>query len=407
MKSTIQIIATLILLSAGQTYAQYFGPVPFLNYPVSAQALGMGGVGTAFVSDNATATIANPAQLGIFSMSSRLNAATDIAGFLDPHQPLDFSAVNVGTRLNRFWPQLPIKASLGIGYSNVSATYFPQSDYPLPLAKETSQETSALNSVSAGVGFDYFVRVGLGYTLKWINNVPAPYSYYPVNHTAEDFGALLQIPITSLVRHEWKRTARMTTGIEPRLDLNIGYAMRNIGSYMSYGGTLPTEADLGWSIDAGLRSEVANHPWQWLSVAWSEQAGTPPISTDSTVMSINPNGTGRYDTLWNYYNRYEKGLGRFNLWQNLIIGRASASVGVSRGGQIGLGEFVYIRAGSFTESGWPTFSTFGWGLRLDGLIKCLMFFKSLSPQSPVAKFLLNHVDLEYDLGRSYTGESYY
>ena len=220
----------------------------------------------------------------------------------------------------------------------------------------------------------------------------------PLKETAEDFGAILQVPFTSLLCNKLEKAVRMTTGIEPNLDLNIGYAMRNSGGYINTYWLLPREADPGWSVNAGLCSEVDGHRLHWLSVAWSEQAGASPIFVDPTIASISTSG----DTVWNYNNRYEKGLGRFSIWQNLIVGRGSASVGVARGGQIGLGEFLYIRAGDLTyDSGLPTAATFGWGLRFDGLIKCLVFLKSISPQSPFAKFLLNQVDLQYDFGREY------
>ncbi len=392
MRSRIQIAALATLLVTARTYGQYYAVGDPFSSTVSAQSLGMGGVGTAFLSDNATATIANPAQLGIFSLSSRLNAATDIAGFPDPNQPIDFSAVNIGITLNRFWPQLPIKTSLGIGYSNVSFTYLPLGPGPVLI----TNEIGTFNGVSAAVGFDYYFKVGFGYTLKWIN---LPTWFPQVKHTAEDFGALLQIPVGSLVCNKWERTARKISGLEPSINLNLGYAMRNYGSYLNNGQMLPTEAKLGWSIDAGLGSEVAGHRWQWFSIEWSQQAGTFPVRTDSTAYIMNPTTPAAADTTWIYYNRYENGLKRFGVWQNLVIGRASATVGVARGGQIGLGEFLYLRAGDITYAGSPTAVTFGWGLRLDGLIKCLVFLKSMSPQSPLAKFLMDHIDLEYDFGK--------
>lgn len=379
MKSTIRTIALATVLVTLRAYGQdYLVGDPFSSY-VSAQSVGMGGVGTAFPSDNAAATIANPAQLGMFSMSSKLNASTDIAGFLDPHQPLDFSAINVGTSLNKLWPQLPVRASLGIGYSNIAFTYQPPSlsaggpDIP-------SNTTGTVNGLSAGIGFDYYIRLGFGYTFKWVYNMFNSTNQEPLKETAEDFGAILQVPVISLVCSEPGKEIGVAAGIKPSLDLNIGYAMRNFGGYINPYWPLPREADLGWSVNTGLSSKVDGHRWRWLSVAWSEQAATSPIYV---------------------YSTYEKGLGRFGIWQNLIIGRASATVGVARGGQIGLGEFLYLRAGNITYTGSPTATTFGWGMRLDGLIKCLVFLKSISPQSPFAEFLLNHVDLQYDFGREY------
>lgn len=376
--------------------AQYYEAGSPWSSIVSAQSLGMGGAGVALISGNAAATIANPGQLGIFSMRSRFNVSTNIAGFLDPHQPLDFSAINMGTSLNKLWPQLPVKTSLGIGYSNATVTYRSLSFGFFMLNNIT---TGSFNGLSAGIGFDYYVKLGLGYTFKWIDNMFYSTNQVPLKETAEDFGAVLQVPVTSFVFDKSRKAAQLTSGIEPNLDLDFGYAMRNFGGYINPYWLLPREANLGWSINAGLTSRIAGHRWEWLSISWSEQAGTSPVTTDSTIGQISLNVSGPPDTTWNFLNRYEKGLGRFGIWQSLIIGRASASVGVARGAQIGIGEFVYLRAGDITYAGDPSVATFGWGIRLDGFLKCLVFFHDLNPQSPVAKFLLDHVNLEYDFGR--------
>ncbi len=392
MKSTIRIVTLATILITARAYGQYYPVGDPFGSTVSAQSLGMGGVSTAFPSDNAAATMANPAQLGMFSLGGGLNAATDLTG------SLNFSAVNAGTSLNDLWPQLPLKASIGIGYSNVS--YSNSIYFVSTLPRLVIEQTGTFNGISAGVGFDYYIKLGFGYTFRWINSRFSDLEGTPFKHTAEDFGALVQIPIVSIVDHQKEKTVQESSGIDPHLDFNVGYAMRNWSGFVNSVRALPTEADLGWSLDGALRSEVDGHHWKWFSVSWSEQAGKSPVMTDSAIGAINAL-FGTADTTWNYYNRYEKGLGRFGIWQNLIVGRASATVGVARGGQIGLGEFLYLRAGDITYPGNLTATTFGWGLRLDGLIKCLVFLKSVSPQSPFAEFLLNHVDLQYDFGREY------
>ncbi len=392
MKSTIRIIAIIILASATQAYAQ---AVPFLNYPVSAQALGMGGVGTAFISDNATATIANPAQLGIFSLNAKANASTDIAGWLEPGASMDASAISVGAGLNQFWKELPFTTVAGIGYSNISYSYVP----PGPLSGPyviPGREIDASNSLTVALGLDYFVALGFGYTLKLIHSRDPS---YPVNQTGQDLGVILQVPVTKLIR----KARETRNGVKPTFDLSFGYAMRNFGKYVRYPYTpLPTEADLGLSADGGLSSRYAGMTWHWLSLSWSSEAANAPFRLDSVIEYIGHFATFS-DTAWGYAPRYHPGLGNFNPWQNLILGKASATVGLRKGGQIGLAEFIYIRAGSITDAGQTTYSTFGWGLDLDGLAKCLVFFRWLDPNAPVAKFLLDHLDLQYDYSRAYGG----
>lgn len=95
----------------------------------------------------------------------------------------------------------------------------------------------------------------------------------------------------------------------------------------------------------------------------------------------------------------------FHKWKRRVRKTSGISPSPELVGQIGLGEFLYFGAGSSFGPGSPTYSTFGWELRLDRLVRCLMFLKLLSPQPPVAEFLLSHIDLHYDLGKAYGGSN--
>lgn len=390
------------MAGAGLAKAQSYN---LLDYPTSARTLAMGGIGTAFPSDNAAATLDNPAQLGLFSLDGLFNANT---GFHNPVGPtgfaatswLDVNAFNIGTALNRICKSLPFKAGAGLGYSNITSSSSPIWLGGGPYILENNVVTS--NAISVGLGLDYLIKLGLGFSFKWVAaryDFPVPAS----RTTGEDFGAIAHIPLSKLIAGTKEHMSSGHNGIEPLYGFTIGYAMRNLSGYNFGGGTLPTEADLGWSVNAGFRSQVAGHRWEWLSFSWSEQAGSAPFNTDSIIGSISQAPQGGPDTTWDYALRYQKGLGRFDPWQELVIGRASATAGVRKGGQIGLGEFLYIRAGSITDAGRITYSTFGLGLRLDGFLKCLVFLNDLDANAPVADFLLRHLDLQLDYGRAYGG----
>ncbi|MCL5020504.1 MAG: hypothetical protein M1339_02325 [Bacteroidetes bacterium] len=372
MKSTIRLALILVLAATGQTKAQW---VSLLNNPTSARVLGMGGVGTALISDNAAATLDNPAQLGIFSLDGLFNANTDFhnsfgQGGFRPDNSFDVNALNVGLALNRIWKGLPLKAGAGIGYSNMNGTATQKFVNGGPIIGGTESNTS--NAVSLGVGLDYLIRFSLGFSYKWVTQ-RYEFQGSPTINTDEDLGAIAQIPISKLIAGPQKEGMSNNTA-KLLYDVTVGYAMRNLSGYRWGNATAPTEADLGWSFDAGWRSEVAGRHWDLVSIEWSEQAGASPFYTDSTIGGIY-DFIGESDTTWNYFTRYQKGLGHFGIWRNLVVGKGSQSVGIRRGGQIGLGEFIYIRAGAITDAGQTTYSTFGWGLRLDGLAKCLVFFK--------------------------------
>ncbi|MCL5268468.1 MAG: hypothetical protein M1469_10245 [Bacteroidetes bacterium] len=176
--------------------------------------------------------------------------------------------------------------------------------------------------------------------------------------------------------------------------------MKNIGKYIAfYGNPLPGEADLGWNVEVRLRSRVASHSCEWFSFAWLRQADASLLSLDSS-MSIYPSSL---DTTFNYFDTYKDGLGDFRPYDNLFVGRPTGDVGIRRRWQIGLAEFIYIRGGSITDQGQPTYSTFGWGARLEGLLKLLVFMHWLDADGSVAKFVLNHLDLQFDYSRAYGG----
>lgn len=394
MRTTFRITLLLVIGLGGHAYAQ---SLSLLSYPTSARSLAMGGVGTAYVSDNAAATVDNPAQLGMFSLDGLLNANTDFhdltgSGLFHPDIPFGVNALNAGTTLARFWKGLPFKGAVGIGYSNLAGTTSIRSLDGGPTV--SFNETDISNAVSLGFGFDYLVRVGLGFSFKWVSQ---HYEFAPPTSIGEDIGAIVQIPVNRLIAGT-QRNSTQSGAVIPLYSATIGYAMRNLSGYRWGTPELPTTADLGWSIDAGLESRVGRRKWEWLSFAWSEQAGDSPFYSDSSIWSI----TGS-DTTWNYVSRYQKGLGHFGIWRNLIVGKGSQAVGIRRGGQIGLGEFLYVRAGAITDAGQTTYTTFGWGLRLDGLTKCLVFLGWVNPNAPAAKFLLDHLDLQYDYSRAYGG----
>ncbi len=401
MKSTIRIAIVLMFAGAGQVRGQWMS---LLNNPASARSLGMGGVGTAWLSDNAAATLDNPAQLGIFSLNDIFNANTDFHNSLGPGEfypdiLFDVNAFNVGTDLSRIW-RLPFKMSVGLGYSNMTGTSTLRFIDGGPLIFGNITDVS--NAASLGIGLDYLLRFGLGFSLKWVSE-RYQFQGSPTSNTAEDFGAIVQVPLSKLVGGAQEQGSSDKIGVKPLYNITVGYAMRNLSGYKGGSAVLPTRANLGWSADAGVESQIDGQKWEWLSVAWSEQADVSPFFSDSTIVSVGRSPQGGTDTTWDYVSRYQKGLGHFSIWRNLIIGKGSRTVGIRKGGQIGFGEFLYIRAGSITDAGQPTYSTFGWGMRLDGLLKCLVFLNDLNASTPVVDFLLNHFELQFDYSRAYGG----
>lgn len=366
-RTIVLVITTLTFATAMRSQAQV-SLYPF----VSAETNAMGGAGVAFVSDNALATIANPAELGLFSLHGILNASymPNIPGQLNAF------AVNAGSSLNQFWHELPFKAGLGVGYSN------PNYSYPSPtLGYQTLMETDVVNGVTFGLGVDYFVRLGLGYTLKWVSTKGRP-TYYNSTYSP-DFGAILQIPVTNLILKSSDPPVISTYNVTPVLNITFGYSKRNEADYAPYGyAVLPREGDFGWNFEVGLKTYIRDYWWKWFSFTWVRQADAPLTS-------------------WNGQTYvYDSGLGDTQVYDNLIAGRPTGNVSIEKGWQIQLGQFLYLRGGSATGPGVPTYTTFGWGARLDGLVKALIFMHGLDANGNIVKFVLNHLNLQFDYSKS-------
>ena len=362
-RTIVLFIATVTFATTVQSEAQVS------LYPqVSAETNGMGGAGVSFVSDNALATIANPAELGLFSLDGVLSASY----MPDVPAQLNAFAIDGGVTLNRYWRALPIKFSVGLGYSNLDYSY------PEPGENLTgSLQTDATHAVTFALGVDCTVRLGFGYTLKWVNTKGVD-AYYNSTY-APDWGAMLQVPITRLVSQTNRHLVRFASNLTPLFNITFGYSERNVANYMPYGyAILPREGDLGWNFELGLEKLVAGHRWKWLSFIWLRQADSPLVSA-----------VGRTRI-------YNDELGKVQLYNNLFEGRPTGDVSIEKGWQIQLGQFIYFRRGSATGPFVSTYETSGWGVALDGLVKTLVFLHLINSETSIAKFALGHADLRFD-----------
>ncbi len=415
-RRTLVTILTLTFATAVRSEAQFYQD---LSYPLSAEANAMGGAGAALVSDDPLATALNPAQLGLFSLRGIMSAGVVPSLDVSPSYFREFDgwyligmsrdlAINLGIPLNRFWHSLPFKLGVGIAYSN--------SRYPFGHAVgglEVPTRADYMNDISLGIGVKYLVNLGIGWT---INPIASRYDRYPLSQTnwttTHDLGAILEIPILQLVSRVASSPVPTSVGLRPVFNLTFGYSARNLGSHSYFGGAgLPEEADLGWNIELGLKTRVQNHQWKWVSFTFVREADASLISLDSTlsIQSSSPS-----DSVFNYSYAKRKGFGGFQVYKNLIAGkpteldgftygRPAGNIGVVKGAQIQLGQFIYLREGSVTEAGLPTYTTYGWGAKLDGLVKTLLFMHCISPGNEIAKLLLDHFNLEFDYSKANGG----
>lgn len=422
MKDLLISCLTMLTLGFTTAYGQQFNSAPVMTTPISAEANGMGGASASVLSDNALATVANPAQLGLFCLDNRFNASTFLAnaswpsGFQDTHNSIYATALNVGVKLNK-WFTLPVPFSLGAGYSRLQMNLnnFEMMPFGGPQVISTWQASQAMQSLTLSVAFDYWVRLGIGYNLKWLSSrltTAYPTTDVPPgqgNALAQDYGVLLDLPVVGDLSRIKGQQIEFNKGISPEMNLLLAYSRRNIGKgiyYIEPGNShpFPREAVLGLSAVVGLKSEVDGEPWTLISFTWAREAEDNLVAIYDVPVAT-PDMFG--DTVYSYSTvySYKNGPGDISPIDNLVFGRGNGNVALRKGWQLQIAELVYLRGGSYLSPVAPGYHTLGLGLRLDGLMKLLAAYKLVDASgAAVAAFVMNHLDLQYDYSE-YTSTS--
>lgn len=400
MKQYRFVFLVVVLLTSASAHAQNL-----TTTPLSVDGNGMGGVGATLISSNALAVTANPAQAGMLSLNSVLNAAAYIqkpsrlpsASFTDAG--LSASAANLGVDLRRFL-KIPFDIGIGVGYSKESleARDFnvPEPDGSLMHAPNGER----METVSIGLGFRWLVDFALGYTSKKLdvqqlqrepNGYLAPFD---PGATAHDWGTMLRIPVIKIVSTLDQRDLMITPKLKPLVDITASLAKRNIGGSIPsflYGDTLPLprQAVAGLAVNLGLTTTVDGKRWELLSLTVARQAEDFLVNyaTFSQPAPFPGYGSGYV---------YQSGFGDLQLLDNLILGRSNGTVTLIKGWQVGIGELLYVRGGAHYPPGQYSYTTFGGTIKLNGLLKLLAAYHLADFNYGALAFLFNHLNVEYD-----------
>ena len=172
---------TLLSLLSKMLLAQGETAVPFLRISSNPDGNGWGGISSAVVSNNAMAPIANPAQLGVFSLNNLFLASTYVPktewlpSFGLSDLTYDVTAANIGLNL-KSWFSLPVPISIGLGYSRIYLSLgrfiITGPGGPEPLGYFDAHEKA--EGFTLAFGMDCFVRFGFGWNFKNITSSLAP-----------------------------------------------------------------------------------------------------------------------------------------------------------------------------------------------------------------------------------------
>jgi hypothetical protein len=404
---TPAIALVLIVLTPSQTCrAQGEVALPFLLIPPSPQANGMGGINGSTISDDPLATLSNPGQLGLTSLDHYFSGGlypsetSWLPGLQTSGPTLSASAFNAGFRLNRLLT-LPFGLSAGIGYSHVSfnlGVFGATGSDPSMITHFSSEEHS--NNLTLGIGIDYYVRLGLGYTYKSVESNLAPFNVQGQGRqgvssvTTYDLGFIAEVPVMRVINEFAGSPVTLFSSVEPLLGISICYARSNLGdefvTYIDPAGAdpLPRNAMLGLSYKAGITREARAGRWELLSFTLAREADDilverfPPTVDSLGVFTIRP-------------PQYADGSGSIQFVKNVILGEGNGRVTLRKGWQINLVELAFVRGGSVRGRG-VSYTTSGYGFRLGGLLKLLDATTTTVSSSPAMVFILSHFDVRYD-----------
>ncbi|HEY9165565.1 MAG TPA: hypothetical protein VIS48_05335 [Candidatus Kryptonia bacterium] len=407
-KKSWLILFMVFFAKAVDVHAQVETGVPFMTIPTSAQGNGMGGIAASLITDDAISNIANPAQSGIFGLDRTLSLSfyaprTAWLPYFTSDMSIDATALSIGSRLDRAL-DLPMPVGLGVTYSRV---YFDlgvfdltSSEGPTIIGQYHPYEKT--DNLTIGLGVDYVVKFGAGFTLKWIDSELAPSGSGQETNSASakvlahDFGAIAQVPLVDLYGAILDDRPTFGNGVEPFLDLTFGYARRNIGPLVSYGNAsqgdpLPRQAVLGWNFEIGLRTDLNGNKLDLMSFMWGREAEDliVNVTTDSVP---SPGGI-----IYSNSIAYQSGLGDLRPWSNLILGKTFNKIDLQTGWQFQIGECLYIRGGWCNGVENWSYNSRGATFKLNGFLRMLKYIGLLGHEGAMESFLLNHLDIQYSM----------
>jgi hypothetical protein len=398
MHSHIKATLLLIVLISVAAHSQGIisTAAEFLLIAPSPETNAQGTSSVSRITDDAYAVHFNPAQLGFSSTQTNATFACYPSQIRwKPDYALDDLTYNSyvlsgGINLEKYCC-LPI--SVGVAYSHIVLDYGIMSrtleNSPEIIGTFDSEEHA--NAYSVGVGIDLGVRLALGFTLRKIesnlNSFTAENEQGSGSASlwSHDYGLLMDFPITNWVA----KNSKVLPDITPLCDVSFGTALTNVGDKMAY--IDPAQAEpLSRTMTVGLTAELglvyAPTHHKLVAFTWSRESSSLLVGVDSLGISYYRGGFGDIDFFKNVIGGKQT--------NQLYNGASYAVTDLAQGWQLGIGEMIYIRGGSFEGAGNVSYSTHGLGFRASGLLKLV---KDLSPEeNPTIEYLLDHFDIRYD-----------
>ena len=395
MKARYFVTATLGITIAFSlsAHAQEGTAVPFLLISPSAEANAMGGTTIALRRFDPTSSVFSPAQVGLSALTTnaRFNfypaATTQCPGYNLADLEYNAWAASAGILLNDF-VDLPLRIGVGLAYHHVRLDLgtFVVTNSTGPTVIDRFEAYEHASGFIAGVGIEYVLRFGFGYTFRSVESNLSPIGTEAeagtgnASENANDYSFLLEAPLVSIVEEIIGEDAIVGSGLHPFLDLSAGVGWNNVGDKLTYvdaaqADLFPRTARAGIAVQGGLRFE--NTPgWELLSAAWSREA------EDLLVVR-------KQDGTW----EYQSGLGDIRFGPTVVQGRLTGNVGLRSGWQIQTAEVFTYRHGTIVQR-FVSYETWGYTVQLAGLLKGISLIAG-SEMPGWMLFMRDHIDVQY------------
>ncbi len=411
-QSIIFILSFSLLIFCHHAFSQGETAVPFLLIGSSPEANGMGRISGSMMTNNAMAIIDNPGQIGFQSLDNYFNTAffnkkTDwLPVFQQQDMTYEARAFNFGLNLQKVLP-LPFGLSAGFGYSRINLSlgeFVITNGDPTTLGTYYAQENAEMYSF--GIGLEYFIKIGLGCTMKKIESDLTPHYRLPYpNNTphayATDIGVVAQLPVTSIIEEVNGSELKFAGFFKPQMDINLSYARSNDGGDIMYisayqADPLPYKTSVGLNFKFALRY-TNNCDVELFSIIHAREAEDILITR-----WVNYDNDGNYTgNAWSY----DDGLGDIQYAKNLLFGETNGRISLRKGFQITMLELFEYRKGSLSEPGLEH-TTDGYGLNSKGLISIVdIFAPNLLSENTIFGYFFHHAEIRYSIARYYPSEA--
>lgn len=262
--------------------------------------------------------------------------------------------------------------SIGAGFYRTSADLgeFVRTDATGRVIGTFSSVESA-NNFAFGAMLDYWLQIGFGFTYKMVfSDLEGSTLLIPAEGKGHvfDVGLLLNAPVV--------KSLKISNVMDWDLDIGFGLNITNFGSELEYeyeSDPFNTSSNIGYSVRTGLDWEVFNSKFNAIDLIWSVQCDNFLLVRDSL-------GSG--------YNAPYSG---FRPIDNMLLLNSSGGMLVKYGTMIKLMDIGCIGFGGISDPWMENTTSFGFGIRSEGILKIINSFAN----SSLLKYMADHIDITY------------